>query len=108
MSLDDPVNFPPIPPAPDVAQERQRLLARFTYQAPTPDQVPLYEALRPQARDLAAWIFDNVPSSPERDQAIDLIDMAVMRANAAIARNPVGNQVTPPPIPQPQQGAQPT
>lgn len=59
---------------------------RFTYHAPTPDQIPRYEEIRNKAKDFALFLHETCPGGPELDQAIDLIDMAVMRANASIAR----------------------
>lgn len=62
------------------------LLTRFTYHAPTPDQMHRYEAIRAQALDFARTICALTPPSPEQFRAINALDEVVMLANAAIAR----------------------
>jgi hypothetical protein len=61
---------------------------RFTYHAPTPEQVPLYENIRATAKrfadDLNVWC----PDSREKSLAITALEESVFWANAAIARNP--------------------
>lgn len=59
----------------------------FTYHPPKNDQGKRYEALRNKAKELAHMIADTTPNSPERDVALMLLNLAVMSANAAIARH---------------------
>ncbi len=68
-------------------RETLNLDHRFMYHAPTPEQIRLYEEGRDRFRELAEWIARIAPPSDEAKQAIDLIDMALMRTNAAIARH---------------------
>ena len=64
-----------------------RIEDRFTYHAPSPDQIPRYEFIRGEAKLLASTLYELCPSSPELTQAINSLDQAVMWANASIARN---------------------
>jgi hypothetical protein len=57
----------------------------FTYHAPTPDQLPKYEAIRAKAKEMGQCIVDNTPGSADQTAAIRLLREAVMTANAAIA-----------------------
>ena len=57
----------------------------FTYHAPTPDQLPKYEAIRSKAKEMGQCIVDNTPGSADQTAAIRLLREAVMTANAAIA-----------------------
>jgi hypothetical protein len=57
----------------------------FTYHAPTPDQLPKYEAIRAKAKEMGQYIVDNTPGSADQTAAIRLLREAVMTANAAIA-----------------------
>jgi hypothetical protein len=57
----------------------------FTYHAPTPEQIPKYEAIRNKAKELGHVILDNTPFGADRTAAIRLLREAVMTANAAIA-----------------------
>ncbi len=59
---------------------------QFTYHPPKGDQTDRYQKLREAARALAHLIVDHTPESPEQDQALFLLNLAVMSANAAIAR----------------------
>lgn len=63
------------------------LLRRFTYHEPTEGQPEQYAEIRAAGLDLAEVIGFECPDSPERAQALNKIDEAVMWANAAIARN---------------------
>lgn len=62
----------------------------FTYHAPTPDQVPVFEALRDAGHSMAEKIMALVPPSPDRTVAIRHVREAVMNANAALACYPEG------------------
>jgi hypothetical protein len=64
----------------------QDLSHRFTYHAPFGDQIERYQALRTLARHLAESIDELCPDSPEKDQALNAVDQAVMWGNASIAR----------------------
>lgn len=64
----------------------QDLQNRFTYHAPTPDQVPKYRISREMAAEYAKWIIDNVPDGREQALAITKLEEVVMWANAGIAR----------------------
>lgn len=61
---------------------------RFTYHAPTPDQIPKYQELRDTAKDLAYRINELVPQSREQSLALTHLEQAIFWANAGIARNP--------------------
>jgi hypothetical protein len=57
----------------------------FTYHAPTPDQLPKYQALREAALTFAEVIETTVPDGADKSAAIRHVREAVMTANAAIA-----------------------
>lgn len=57
----------------------------FTYHAPTPDQIPQFQAIREAGKVLATTIRDNAPASADVTDAIRSVRKAVMTANAAIA-----------------------
>jgi hypothetical protein len=57
----------------------------FRHHAPTPDQLPKYEAIRAKAKEMGQCIIDNTPGSADQTAAIRLLREAVMTANAAIA-----------------------
>lgn len=60
---------------------------RFTFHpAATPGRAEEHEAVCARCGDLSAWLRANLPDCPERDKAIDAVDLAQMQANAAIAR----------------------
>jgi hypothetical protein len=59
----------------------------FSYHAPTPDQVPKYEAIREAAKVFASAILANTPTCPDQTATIRLIREATMTANASIALN---------------------
>ncbi len=60
---------------------------RFTYHAPSPEQVSLYGAIRDEAKDLAELVNRVCPESREKSLAMTKIEEAVMWANASIARS---------------------
>lgn len=62
-----------------------KLEAWFTYHAPTPDQLPKYEAIRSAALQFARVIEQNTPASADQTAALRKIREAVMTANASIA-----------------------
>lgn len=57
----------------------------FKYHAPSPEQVPKYEAIRAAGLHLATVIMENSPASADQSDAIRSVRYAVMNANAAIA-----------------------
>lgn len=69
-------------------RQQSRLLDDlFSYHAPTPEQTPRYRAIRSAARHFAEIILDNAPPSSDQAKALDMVRMAMMLANAAIATN---------------------
>lgn len=59
----------------------------FTYRAPKGDQPVRYGLLRDKAKEFAHLIVEMTPSSHEQAEALSLLNLAVMSANAAIARH---------------------
>lgn len=59
----------------------------FIYHAPKPEQIPKYEYLRNQARQLALDIYESCPQSAEATLAIRHLEEAIMWANKSIACN---------------------
>jgi hypothetical protein len=57
----------------------------FSYHAPTPEQVEVYEKLRRAGETFAARIVQLTPTSADQTAAIRHVREAVMTANAAIA-----------------------
>jgi len=70
-----------VPPA-----MRRRLDNDFVYHTPKEDQIPRYQALRDQARELAINIVELTPPSREQALALTKLEEAIMHANSAIAR----------------------
>ena len=68
----------------------QELETRFTYHAPSKEQIPLYEEIRYQVRKLAEFIVANTPESREQSLSLTALDEATFWANAAIARRSNG------------------
>lgn len=62
------------------------LESRFTYHPPGTDQVLAHERIRRAGLMFARFLKANCPESWEQRVAIDQVDMAVMWANAAVAR----------------------
>lgn len=61
----------------------------LTYHKPDLSTVPIFEAIRATAREMARMIFDTVPDGEERHQALLSLEQTVMWANAGVARPPV-------------------
>jgi hypothetical protein len=57
----------------------------FQYHAPSPLQIPKYQAIREAGKHLAEVIMENTPASADQSDAIRSVRNAVMAANAAIA-----------------------
>ena len=64
----------------------QQIENDFTYHAPTEEQQRRHKAIRSEAKAFALTIVRFTPQSKEQDQALFLLNLAVMSANAAIAR----------------------
>lgn len=60
---------------------------RFSYHKPNDEQKEMYESIRHIARDFATCIVDLCPNNMEKSNAVNALDMAVMWANASIARS---------------------
>jgi hypothetical protein len=60
---------------------------KFTYHAPFGDQATRYEKIRDSCKQLAYTVVELTPSSIEQSLALTYLDMVMMQANAAIARN---------------------
>jgi hypothetical protein len=59
----------------------------FTYHSPKGDQAARYAQLRDKGKELALLIAEVTPDSPDQSIALTLLNLAVMSANASIARN---------------------
>ena len=57
----------------------------FKYHAPTPEQLPKYDAINAAARAFARAVLENTPRSADQSAAMRLIREARMTANASIA-----------------------
>lgn len=57
----------------------------FSYHAPTPTQVVIYDRLRRSAKDLARTILELCPPSADRTAALRHVREAVFTANASVA-----------------------
>jgi hypothetical protein len=69
------------------AHEVRRTADRFRHHPPTgPNVVQAHEQARTLGAGYAQWLMMFVPDCPERDKALDAVDLATMHANAAIAR----------------------
>lgn len=66
---------------------RADLANRFTYHSPTPEQIPLYESIRGQAKLWADYLVMACPESRELSLALTHLEETVMWANASIARH---------------------
>ena len=60
---------------------------RFTYYAPSSDQVSKYDQIRGAALRFATLLNELTPDSREKSLAITHLEETVMWANASIARN---------------------
>lgn len=60
---------------------------RFIHHPPTtPQVIQAHESARDIGSACVTWLLRYVPPCPERNSAVDAIDLAIMHANAAIAR----------------------
>ena len=67
--------------------EYAELQNRYSYHSPKGDQPDRYNRVRETCLALAQVIVENCPNSRERSTALTQLDMVMMNANAAIARN---------------------
>jgi hypothetical protein len=74
------INAPALPRA-----DEESLDHAFKYHAPTPEMLPLFEALRSSAKEFARQVLICCPSSADRTAALRQIQDAVMTANRSIA-----------------------
>jgi hypothetical protein len=66
--------------------EMERVLEDlFTYHAASEDQKARYDKITAAAKELAQTILAECPRNPDRDDAIRLVRLARMTANASIA-----------------------
>ena len=70
-----------------MAVTRDNLDQVFRYHAPNVEQQASYEAIRTEAKNLAAVILAHVPMCADQQAALRKLREAVMTANAAIALN---------------------
>ena len=61
------------------------LLSWFTYHAPTPEQLPKYQAIREAALAFARVVMANTPAGPDQTVAFRKIRETTMVANQSIA-----------------------
>lgn len=59
----------------------------FKYHPGTPELVEKYNHVREVSKQLALWIYENVPNSADRTAAIRSLRRTVMDINLAIACN---------------------
>lgn len=78
---DGPADEPQLSP-----EDRAYLDRTFTYHPPVGDQRDRYTAIRAAARTTAETILLMCPPSRERSLALSSLEIAVMWANASIAR----------------------
>jgi hypothetical protein len=64
-----------------------RIQNNFSYHAPKGTQIGRYERVRNAGKELALILDAECPDSTEKEHALHYLDMTVMNANAAIARN---------------------
>lgn len=67
------------------AEQEADLEHLFKYHAPTPEQLPKYDAINAAAKAFARVVLENTPRSADQSAAMRLIREARMTANASIA-----------------------
>lgn len=68
-----------------VAYDQDKINDLFSYHAPTPDQIPHYEAIRAAAKVFAQVLVDHTPQSADQTAAVRKLRECTMTANGAIA-----------------------
>ena len=72
----------------EISEKDQKMIDNdFTYHPPVGDQTERYREIRGAGQRLCELIFRSCPESRERSLAKTHIEIAIMMANAAIARN---------------------
>lgn len=66
---------------------KEKLENWFTYHAPTPEQLPKFQAIRDAGLAFATTIVENTPPSADQTAAVRKVREAVMTANQSIACN---------------------
>lgn len=72
------------------AKEKDIIEERFTYHAPTEEQVKRLKSIREKAKELAREIDSQCPPSADRTAAMRKLEEAVMTANKAIVLEDIG------------------
>jgi hypothetical protein len=67
--------------------DKERIENDFTYHAPKGTQQARYELLRAKGKELALQIESSCPDSEDKRYALHYLNIAIMSANASIARN---------------------
>lgn len=67
------------------AEQQVELDHAYGYKAPTPEQIPKYEAINQAAKNFERVVLENCPSSADRTFATRQIRDARMTANRSIA-----------------------
>ena len=76
----------------DMDPQTEELLVKqiernYAYRQPNKGQVERYTRLRVSAKSFALLIQELCPDSPERMEALKLLDLSLMQAHASIARD---------------------
>lgn len=66
----------------------ERLDRDYTYHPPTPEKIERYAAVREKGRELATLITQCVPECRELHASLTNLELAILLANAGIARTP--------------------
>lgn len=66
----------------------REIMNNFTYHPPSSDQTDIYQEIRRRGFELANYINNTCPESPEQTLAIRKVEEAVFWANASVARTP--------------------
>lgn len=66
---------------------QEQLVNNFSYHPPTPEQIPVYNAIRSRFRELAEFLNETLPESREKSVAFTELETSQFWANASIARN---------------------
>ena len=70
----------------DAHKMKDEIEKRFTSHTPTANQAAKHDKLRTAGKVLAYIIIELTPDSREQSLALTHLDIAIMQANAAIAR----------------------
>lgn len=73
--------------------DRDAITNRFTHHAPqNTEVVGAHVETRHHFNTLAQWVNEILPDCPEKEKAIDALDLAAMHTNAGIARTQLETQ----------------